>query len=95
MKIIKTVYEELNSKIKRTTYKKNKIDIDTFKKDDKELIKDNKLILKTQQRFKSEIQQVFTKEISKITLSSNDDKRMKTIDSIKNMCPWNEERCSK
>ena len=95
MKIIKTVYEELNSKIKRTTYKKNKIDIDTFKKDEKELIKDNKLILKTQQRFKSEIQQAFTKEISKITLSSNDDKRMKTIDSIKNMCPWNEERCSK
>ena len=37
--------------------------------------------MKTHQRFKSEIH-VFTEEISKIALSSNDDKRMQSIDSI-------------
>ena len=39
---------------------------------DKEFIKTNKLILKTQQRFKSERHNVFTKEINKMALSSND-----------------------
>ena len=34
-----------------------------------------------QQRFKSE-KHVFTEEINKITLSSNDDKRMQSIDLI-------------
>ena len=38
-----------------------------------ELIKNNE-ILKTQQRFKSETHNVFTDEINKIALSSNDDK---------------------
>ena len=42
----------------------------------------NRLILKTQQRFKSERHNVFTEEINKIALSSNDDKRMQSIDSI-------------
>ena len=38
-------------------------------------------MLKTQQKFKSE-RHVSTKEINKIALSSNDDKRMHSIDSI-------------
>ena len=33
-------------------------------------------MLKTQQRFKSERHNLFTKEINKIALNSNDDKRM-------------------
>ena len=33
-------------------------------------------MLKTQERFKSEKNKVFTEEINKITLSSNDNKRM-------------------
>ena len=33
-------------------------------------------MLKTQERFKSEKHNVFTEEINKITLSSNDNKRM-------------------
>ena len=37
---------------------------------------------KTQQRFKSERHNVFTEEINKIALSSNDDKRMQSIDLI-------------
>ena len=59
---------------------KKKIDVDCLKEDKKEFVK-NKLILKTQQRFKSERHNVFTEVISKIALSSNDDKRMQSIGS--------------
>ena len=62
---------------------KNEIDMDIFKKNHKKLTRNNKIILKTQQRFKSERLNVFAEEINKIALSSNDDKRMKSIDSIK------------
>ena len=61
---------------------KNKIVVDCLKEDQNEFIKNNKLILKTQQRFRSEKHNVFTEEINKIALSSNDDKRMQSIDSI-------------
>ena len=40
------------------------------------------MILKTQQRFKSERRNVFTEEINRIALSSNHGKRMQSIDSI-------------
>ena len=40
------------------------------------------MILKRQQRFKSDRHDVFTEEINKIGLSSNDDKRMQLINSI-------------
>ena len=45
-------------------------------------MKNNKLILKTQQSFKSERDNGFTEEINRIALNSNDDKRMQSIDSI-------------
>ena len=48
----------------------------------KEFIKNNKSILKIQQRFKSERYNVFTEEINNIVFSSNDVKRMQSIDSI-------------
>ena len=57
---------------------KNKIDVDS----PKEFLKNNKLILKTPQRFKSERHNVFIKEINKIALNLNNDKRMQSIDSI-------------
>ena len=53
-----------------------------FNKDHKEFTKNNKIISQTQQRFKNEIKNVFTEEANKIYLSSNNDKRMQTIDSI-------------
>ena len=62
--------------------KKNKFDVDTLNGDKKEFIKNNKLILKTQQRFRSEKYNVYIEEINKVVLSSNDDKRMQSIDSI-------------
>ena len=42
----------------------------------------NEIILKSQERFKSETHNVYTEEIKKIALSSNDDKRLKTFDRI-------------
>ena len=36
-------------------------------------------ILKTQRRFKNEARNVYTEEINKIALSSNDDKRFQTL----------------
>ena len=41
----------------------------------KEFIKNNKLILKTQQRLKSESHNAFTKDINKIAVSSHYDKK--------------------
>ena len=45
-------------------------------------MKNNKLILKAQQSFKSGRHNAFTEEINRIVLNSNDDKRMQSIDSI-------------
>ena len=67
-------------KIKLTIQKKIKTDVNSLKEDQKVLIKNNNLISKTQQRFKSEKYNAFKEEINKITLSSNDDKRIQSID---------------
>ena len=67
---------------------KNKIQVDSFKEDQKEFLKNNKLILKTQQRFKSERYNVFTEEIKKIPLSSNDDKNNSINCFDRNICIW-------
>ena len=42
----------------------------------------NEIILKSQQRFKSEAHNVYTEEINKIALSSNDDKGLQSFDRI-------------
>ena len=42
----------------------------------KEFIKNNKLILKSLQRFRSKKHNEFTKEVNKIALSANNDKGM-------------------
>ena len=44
-------------------------------------MQNNKLILKTRQRFKSEKHNDCIEEINKIALDSNGDKRMQSIDS--------------
>ena len=46
---------------------------------EKKFMQSNELILKTKQRFKSERRNVFTEEINKIVLSSNNDKRIQLI----------------
>ena len=42
----------------------------------------NKTILKSQIRFKSDYHDVYTEELDKIALSSNDDKRLQTFDRV-------------
>ena len=42
----------------------------------------NKIILKLQQRLKSEARKLPTKEINKIALSSNDDKKLQNLNKI-------------
>ena len=41
-----------------------------------------KIILKSQQRFKSDHHNMYTEEVNKIALSSNDDKRLQRFDRI-------------
>ena len=48
----------------------------------KDSLFNNKIILKSQQRFKSDHHRVYTEEVNKIALSSNDDKRLQTFDGI-------------
>ena len=42
----------------------------------------DKIVVKSQQRFRSDHHSVYTEEINKIALSSNDDKRMQTFDKV-------------
>ena len=48
----------------------------------KDCLFNDRSILKSQQRFKSDYHNVYTEEINKIALSSNDDKRLQTFDRI-------------
>ena len=43
----------------------------------------NEIILKSQQRFRSQTHCVYTKEVNKTALSSNDDKRFQTFEGIR------------
>ena len=48
----------------------------------KNCLLNDKVVLKSQQRFKSEKHDVYTKNVNKIAPSSNDDKRLSTFDEI-------------
>ena len=50
--------------------------------DYKDSVLNNKVILKSQQRFKIEAHNVYTEEVNKIALSSNDNKRLQAYDGI-------------
>ena len=50
--------------------------------DYKDCLLNNEIILKSQQRFKSETHNVYTEEINKVALGSNDGKRLQTFDRI-------------
>ena len=50
--------------------------------DYKNCLLNDKVVLKSQQRFKSERHDVYTKNVKKIALSSNDNKRLPTFDKI-------------
>ena len=48
----------------------------------KDCLFNNKIILKSQQIFKSDYHNVYTEQINKIVLSSNDNKRFQSFDKI-------------
>ena len=50
--------------------------------DYKKCLQSNWVTLRSQQRFNSETHNVFTEEVNKIALSSNNDKILQTIDGI-------------
>ena len=50
--------------------------------DYKDCLLNKEIILKSQQRFKSEAHNVYTEEVEKVALSSNDGKRSQTFDRI-------------
>ena len=45
-------------------------------------LKNNKTILKSRQRFRTETHNLFTEKVNKIVLSANDDKRIQTLDGF-------------
>ena len=48
----------------------------------KDCLFNSKTIIKSQQRFRSDHHRVYTEEVNKIALSSNDDKRIQTFDKV-------------
>ena len=48
--------------------------------DYKNCVLNNKIVLKSQQRFKSKEHNVYTGKVNKVALNSNDDKRLRTYD---------------
>ena len=54
---------------------KNKLDTDRLRENYKEFIRNNGLILKSRQRFRTNEHNVFTEEMNKIALSAKDDKK--------------------
>ena len=46
----------------------------------KDCLLNNEIILKSQQRFKDDYHNVYTEQFNKISLSSNDDKKLQTFD---------------
>ena len=74
-----------NKKAKGT--KKRVIKRELMFKNYKYSLFNNRIILKSQQRFKSDHHKVYTKEVNKTALSSNDIKRLQTFDKI-TTCPY-------
>ena len=63
--------------------KKCVIKIELKFNDYKNCLLNDKVVLKSQQRFKSERHDVYTENVNKIALGSNDDKILSTFDKIK------------
>ena len=72
-----------NSRVKKAKGTKKFVIKTVLKLNDyKNCLLNDKVVLKSQQRFKSERHDVYTEEVNKIALSSIDDKRLQTFDKI-------------
>ena len=67
---------------KKATWTKNCVIKRRLFHDYKNCLLNDEVILKSQQRFKSEAHNVYNEEINKMALGSNDDKRLQTFDRI-------------
>ena len=76
--MMKEIKEKKKAKGTKKCVIKNDLKFDDYK--DSAL--KNKIILRSQQRFKSDHHNVFTEEINKVAISSNDDKRIQDFDGI-------------
>ena len=71
-----------NEKKKAKGTKKSVIKREVMFGNYKDSLFNDQIILKSQQRFKSDYHEVYTEEVYKIALGSNDDKRLQTVDKI-------------
>ena len=72
-----------NSEVKKSKgTKKCVIKLKTMFENYTDCLFNNKIILKSQQRFKSYNHDVYTEEVNKIAISSDDDKRLQTFDRV-------------
>ena len=55
---------------------KDNCDVDSLRKNHKEFIRNSKLTLKSQRRYRREKNNLFTEDINKVPLSANNDKRI-------------------
>ena len=75
-KIIRIFYKKASQIIKKVNYlEKKAINDDSVEEDKKDFI-ENRLLLKSQQRFKSDKHNVFTEEMRKIAFCSSVNKRI-------------------
>ena len=75
------MYDDVETKIAKGIKKcviKRRLIFENYK----DSLFNNKTILKSQLRFKSDHHNVYTEEVNKIALNSNDDKRLQTFDRI-------------
>ena len=61
---------------------KHNLSVDNLRENHAEFMKIKKLIFKTREVFRTEEHNFFTEEVNKFTLSSNDDKRIQSMDSV-------------
>ena len=75
------MYDDVETKIAKGIKKcviKRRLMFENYK----DSLFNNKTILKSQLRFKSDHHNVYTEEVNKIALNSNDDKRLQTFDRV-------------
>ena len=62
--------------------KKSMIKRELMFKNYKDSLFNDEVIIRSQQKFRSDHHRVYTEEVNKIALSSNDDKRIQTFDKV-------------
>ena len=75
-------YEKIKINKKAKGTKKCIVKRELMFKNYKDSLFNDEVIIRSQQRFRSDHHRVYTEEVNKIALSSNDDKRIQTFDKV-------------